>query len=106
LQLLQSFIEDYIQTDEELLNLVKSTLPSGSFEDENSLLLAQDILYTVLDKENLDSGNEMPAADIEQHNQINIRMSLNTILYGPPGTGKDLQLQLIKQLLLLIQNLM
>jgi 5-methylcytosine-specific restriction protein B len=49
LGLLQQFIDGYVRNDSELIELSKSTLPPGSFEDPGLLLLGQDILYTTLD---------------------------------------------------------
>jgi hypothetical protein len=50
LELVKDFIEDYIQDDEELLELVKVHLPEDSFEDPEHLILAQDIIYGVFDR--------------------------------------------------------
>ena len=50
LQLLNSFINDYIEKDEELINMVKNYIPDY-YDGSNNLLLAQDILYQTLDKE-------------------------------------------------------
>lgn len=58
LELLYSFKEDYIDNDEELLKSVYEIIPPDTFQDPTHLLLAQDILYTTLDKglEELDLG--------------------------------------------------
>jgi hypothetical protein len=50
-ELLNDFIDDYIKDDNELIELVKSKIPSNSFEDTNHKMLAQDILYQSLDKQ-------------------------------------------------------
>ena len=50
LDLLNDLISVYIQKDEELIDLVKSLLPR-LYDGENHLLLAQDILYTMLENE-------------------------------------------------------
>ena len=49
LELLKEFIEKYIAPDEELLELFNSLLPADVYQDENHLVLAQDILYKMLD---------------------------------------------------------
>lgn len=49
LELVNDFIEKYIQTDIELLQLVSDKLPKNVFEDKHYKLLAQDILYRTLD---------------------------------------------------------
>lgn len=49
LELLNQFIDDYIATDDELIGLVKSLIPEY-YDGTNNLLLAQDILYTMLDR--------------------------------------------------------
>ena len=50
MELIDDLIENYIDEDEELIQLVNNHLPEGSFDDTNHKLLAQDILYTMLDK--------------------------------------------------------
>ena len=51
LSLIDDFINDYINDDEELLNLVNEIIPIDAFKDESHKLLAQDILYQTLDKQ-------------------------------------------------------
>ncbi len=48
LDLVNAFIRDYIEEDQELIDLVKSYVPL--YDGTNHLLLAQDILYQMLDK--------------------------------------------------------
>jgi 5-methylcytosine-specific restriction endonuclease McrBC GTP-binding regulatory subunit McrB len=48
LDLVNGFIRDYIEEDQELIDLVKSFVPL--YDGTNHLLLAQDILYQMLDK--------------------------------------------------------
>ncbi|MBB6271663.1 5-methylcytosine-specific restriction protein B [Pedobacter cryoconitis] len=50
LSLLKAFIQKYIDTDEELLKIYKQILPGNVYQDTNHHLLAQDILYTMLDR--------------------------------------------------------
>jgi hypothetical protein len=49
LELLNQFIEQYIVTDKELIDQVKTYIPEY-YDGNNHLLLAQDILYSMLDK--------------------------------------------------------
>ncbi|MBC5834353.1 AAA domain-containing protein [Flavobacterium sp. F372] len=49
--LVNEFIDDYIKDDEELIDLVRSQIPSDAFQDTNFKILAQDILYQSLDKQ-------------------------------------------------------
>jgi 5-methylcytosine-specific restriction protein B len=56
LHLLDRFIERYIDTDPELLEIVDKNLPRGLFDDANHKLLAQDILYQMLDLPSDGSG--------------------------------------------------
>ena len=49
LQLIHRLIEEYIQHDIELIELVKSYIPEY-YDGSNNLLLTQDILYQMLDK--------------------------------------------------------
>jgi 5-methylcytosine-specific restriction protein B len=50
LELLPNFIEEYIKTDEELLELQKVKFPPSLSIDTNHNILAQDILYQTFDK--------------------------------------------------------
>lgn len=51
LELLNDFINEYVKEDQELIDLVRSKIPTNSFEDTNHKILAQDILYQSLDKQ-------------------------------------------------------
>ncbi len=46
---LQELITEYISKDTELLTLYESVIPKDGFQDKNHLLLAQDMLYRLLD---------------------------------------------------------
>ncbi|MGF7077050.1 McrB family protein [Mucilaginibacter sp. 3215] len=50
LELSKSFIRDYIETDEELLDQFKGCLSDSAYPDPNHTILAQGILYRMLDK--------------------------------------------------------
>lgn len=50
LELLDQFIDEYVSNDEELIALKDQYLPKDRFEDKDHRLLAQDILYQMLDK--------------------------------------------------------
>ncbi|WP_309640733.1 AAA family ATPase [Flavobacterium sp.] len=50
LALIDDFVNEYINDDLELVTLVKSKLPPTAFKDDSHKLLAQDILYQMLDK--------------------------------------------------------
>ena len=49
LTLIDELIENYIKPDNELINLVKSLIPEY-YDGTNNMILAQDILYQMLDK--------------------------------------------------------
>lgn len=51
LELIDELIQNYIQQDQELLDILQSSLPASAFDDLNHKILAQDILYTTLDKD-------------------------------------------------------
>ena len=59
LLMLNRIIKDYIQDDVELISLVKSYVPE--YDGSNHLLLAQDILYQMLDKQ--ENVNEVNVKD-------------------------------------------
>jgi 5-methylcytosine-specific restriction endonuclease McrBC GTP-binding regulatory subunit McrB len=48
-EIVNHFIENYIKTDKELINKVNSLKPEKTFDDPNYKILAQDILYRMLD---------------------------------------------------------
>ncbi|PZR23132.1 MAG: hypothetical protein DI538_28710, partial [Azospira oryzae] len=50
LELLDDFVSDYITNDDELIGLKDQYLPKDRFDDKDNRLLAQDILYQMLDK--------------------------------------------------------
>ncbi|MEA3295551.1 MAG: AAA family ATPase [Patescibacteria group bacterium] len=50
LELINNFIDNYITKDKELIKLSKSTLNNDCYKDESYKILAQDILYKVLDQ--------------------------------------------------------
>jgi predicted Mrr-cat superfamily restriction endonuclease len=50
LELLDDFVNEYILDDAELIGLKAKYLPDDRFDDANHRLLAQDILYQMLDK--------------------------------------------------------
>ncbi|MBC2840103.1 McrB family protein [Robiginitalea sp. SC105] len=99
LSLLKDFTDQYVITDKELLELHDEFIPKDLSEvDPKKLLLAQNILYIVLDnlwsKDNEErETKELDANPTENEPNEKVRLesmdkTLNTILYGPPGTGK------------------
>lgn len=86
--LLKSMIENYIEKDEELLALKKELLDDTCHEDKNHLILAQDILYQVLDQGRADEDGNNDVIISTQINMMDSNIELNQILFGPPGTGK------------------
>jgi hypothetical protein len=84
LGLINEFIEDYITKDKELLSLIEKTLPKNVYQDENHKLLAQDILYSMLDA-NTEDVEQQPPNEIKLNE---MKHPLNQIIFGPPGTGK------------------
>lgn len=50
LELIEELIIEYINDDKELLDFISGLIPSGSYQDNNHKLLAQDVLYQMLDK--------------------------------------------------------
>jgi len=90
LKLIEELIEEYIIHDSELLNLVKKFIPAD-LNPLNYRLIAQDILYVMLEKnyqektsDTTNNLNEPPSSNYLPM----ISMPLNSILFGPPGTGK------------------
>lgn len=60
LELVQNLIDEYIVNDNELKELVKSYLDDSCYSDENYMLLAQDILYEMLEKEEVKNFTWIP----------------------------------------------
>lgn len=58
LELLNEFISKYISVDAELIELVKSYIPDY-YDGSNHLLLAQDILYSMLNKDGIEKSDEI-----------------------------------------------
>ncbi|MCC9168651.1 McrB family protein [Pontibacter harenae] len=50
LELVDEFISNYLEPDTELIEFVDSLLPADAFRDTNHKILAQDILYRMLDR--------------------------------------------------------
>jgi hypothetical protein len=96
LELIDQLINNYINKDKELLDLVEHIIPSDAFQDNNHKILAQDIIYSQLDKGNEENDNEngtVLSDDLDDENDSLLKkhvmsQPLNQILYGPPGTGK------------------
>jgi hypothetical protein len=66
LELLNEFIQKYIVPDEELIEQVKSYIPAY-YDGTNHLLLAQDILYSMLDRKASDEEtNEVEENEFEK----------------------------------------
>lgn len=85
LKLIDDLVENYIKKDTELINLINSVLPDNAYKSDNYKILAQDILFQILDqKEEI----EIPFSDEVLEIKRNNKTTLNQILYGPPGTGK------------------
>ncbi len=89
LQLIDVFIKHYILKDEALLALVEQVLPVEAYQDPTHTLLAQDILYTTLEKEEtLTTYTQNLESEQLEETTSTYTSPLNQILYGPPGTGK------------------
>lgn len=82
IELLNEFIRNYILPDKDLQTMVDDLIPSEYYRDPNRLLLAQDILYQMLDVKDAAVITKKTAEGGES------KHPLNQILYGPPGTGK------------------
>lgn len=80
LKKIEVFIENYLNKDMSLIKLHKSFLdPDKHISDPKNKLMAQNILYRILD-------GFWNTEDDKDNKAMNV--NLNTILYGPPGTGK------------------
>lgn len=90
LELIKSFIAEAIINDNELIQTVSAFKNAESYKDPKFLILAQDILYQVLDKGTDDENNEDNEDEFtdDSKNSMNFNFPKNQILYGPPGTGK------------------
>ncbi|MBN1132361.1 MAG: AAA family ATPase [Bacteroidales bacterium] len=93
LELIDDLKRNYLLKDKELLNLSDGTLKEKSYKDSVRNILAQDILYRVLEQsdfmmEYYGTKEKDPGGEIEPD-----EFPLNLILYGPPGTGKTYKLR-------------
>lgn len=86
IQLLKDLIVNYIEKDDELLDIKLNFLTDECYNDPTQLILAQDILYQVFRE--IESKVELEDEDLIIKTDVNKQQSLNQILYGPPGTGK------------------
>jgi 5-methylcytosine-specific restriction protein B len=68
IDLLADFISNYLKKDKELIQLYESIKPKAGFADNNYLLLAQDLLYRLLDS---------------KMDEIAIPVNLNPVPYQP-----------------------
>lgn len=77
LQLINDFIKKYINPDSELVNQVKIFMPKY-YDGSNNLLLAQDILYTMLEKEPLSDNGifELIEKFVEQGKTTDLKTSI------------------------------
>lgn len=71
----------------------QSNLGQNCYRDDNHLILAQDIFYTLLDDrkaepETTPEESHEEATETENTETMSGNYPLNLILYGPPGTGK------------------
>ena len=57
LSIVKDFIANYIKVDDELISLVNSQKSEISYDDPEFMILAQDILYSMLEKQNYDLKN-------------------------------------------------
>ncbi|RZL69810.1 MAG: hypothetical protein EOO93_00430 [Pedobacter sp.] len=57
LQIVEEFITDYISVDKVLIQLVNNQKLEDCYVDSNYKILAQDILYTILEKQNMTFAN-------------------------------------------------
>ena len=83
-------LKNYINKDKSLVALHNSFLdPDKHISDPENKLMAQNVLYRILDGF-WNAENDKVEEDIIEVNEDNntMNVNLNTILYGPPGTGK------------------
>ena len=69
LELVSDLIKRYISPDNELVELVNSYMEADCFDDPNKLILAQDILYQMLDKDDDDEDDDQ--VDLVEDNADN-----------------------------------
>lgn len=90
IELVNTFIQEYILEDTQLLKIKEDFLTEECFYDAKHLIFAQDILYQVLSNKEIELDEE--ENELEESLKISFENSmkqpLNQILYGPPGTGK------------------
>ena len=87
LKLIDELIENYIKVDAELIGFVKSYIPK-LYDGSNNKLLAQDILYTMLQKE---TNNEEVFEIIEEFVEQGKTTNLKTSSYPKTFNGLNLK---------------
>lgn len=76
MEMIRVFVEEYIIEDTELLEMIQEVIPTDAFQDSEHLILAQNILYQVLDQgiEEIEIGDanvykismgELPEVDVK-----------------------------------------
>ena len=99
LELVNNLIEEYINEDQELLEMISIIIPPDSFHDTNHKILAQDMLYQMFDKSNetekivglmASDGTGWQDSHIEQLNKNDACIVQNTKL--PSGTTDTIKL--------------
>lgn len=93
LSLMDDFIENFIFEDQELIELSRETLTVDCYVDENLNILAQDILFRVIEGEKHEAWIGNMGSDVNGSKKPKINYPVNHILYGPPGTGKTFALR-------------
>jgi 5-methylcytosine-specific restriction protein B len=72
LNLVDELVEKYIRPDEELLEMVAKNLPTEVFQDHGHRLLAQDILYKMLDKNDVTFKGIIEELKLEMAEEDNV----------------------------------
>lgn len=93
LEIINDLKNNYILKDDELIELSDNTLTDNCYEDKQRNILAQDILYRVLDQSDLLREYTTGEAFSDEDEVDPETIPLNLILYGPPGTGKTFYLR-------------
>ncbi|GAA4300976.1 McrB family protein [Nibribacter koreensis] len=78
LELVNTFIEEYIEPDRDLIESVEALLPFDAYPDKQHKILAQDILYRMLEKSTEEAEREF-SRQLNKNNPADLKVYFQTL---------------------------